>query len=258
MKGFYPSNENPVKSFFKNKGFYIILIACLFGVGILGYVTLKGLNSPPSDDEYLYNNSSNNFEDENDDDDDFFESLADASSKDSSSSSPSVSSPASQVNEKDEDDETVDVIAEKVNKLPLSYIRPIKNGTILKPFSLELEKVGALGDWRAHFGVDIASAKLTPVRAAADGEIVYVGNGEDGWGWTVEVKHADNIILRYRNLAPSIKVKEGDRVKQGDTIAAVGSTSIIEEDMEPHLHLEAMKKNDKGIFEHMDPFSFIK
>lgn len=242
VKGFYEKKENKVQSFFRGKGFYIVLIVCLFGVGVLGYVTLKGLNSPPND-EYLYNSKASNSSASldipvlNND----TGSKAKSQSSASSSSKKTVSG----------SDEAVDVLANDADKLPLTYKMPV-SGNILKPFTTEPVKSVTLGDWRAHYGTDIAAAKNTQVKAAASGTVEDVSYDEM-MGWKVVIKHADGIRTVYANLNPSVTVKKGAKVKVGKIIGSVGTTALEEEKDEPHLHLEVIKNGEQ-----IDPLSLIK
>ncbi|MCU0569717.1 MAG: LysM peptidoglycan-binding domain-containing protein [Oculatellaceae cyanobacterium Prado106] len=87
---------------------------------------------------------------------------------------------------------------------------------------------------RMHQGIDIAADVGTPIFAAADGVIEYSGWNSGGYGNLVEVRHADGSMTRYAHLDRSL-VKEGQRVKQGEQIAEMGSTGYS---TGPHLHFE--------------------
>ncbi|HWK70804.1 MAG TPA: peptidoglycan DD-metalloendopeptidase family protein [Burkholderiaceae bacterium] len=72
-------------------------------------------------------------------------------------------------------------------------------------------------------GVYIAGVSGSPVKAAAAGEVMYAGNGLRGYGNMLIVKHdADFLSVYAHNQA--LLAKEGARVKQGQTIATMGST----------------------------------
>lgn len=72
-------------------------------------------------------------------------------------------------------------------------------------------------------GVDIAGARSAPVRAAADGRVVYQGSGLRGYGQLIIIKHNDEFLSAYAHN-DRIYVKEGDAVKRGQKIADMGST----------------------------------
>lgn len=90
-------------------------------------------------------------------------------------------------------------------------------------------------------GLDIAGNAGDPVRAAADGEVVYSGNGLIGYGELVIVKHNANFLSAYGHNRKRL-VKEGDRVKAGQEIAEMGATSASRDE----LHFE-IRKNGKPV-----------
>jgi lipoprotein NlpD len=72
-------------------------------------------------------------------------------------------------------------------------------------------------------GLDIGGARGEPVRAAADGRVVYQGSGLRGYGQLIIVKHNDEFLSAYAHN-DRIHVKEGEAVKRGQRIADMGST----------------------------------
>ena len=88
-------------------------------------------------------------------------------------------------------------------------------------------------------GIDIAGASGAPVHAAADGQVVYSGNGLIGYGELIIVKHNAAFLSAYGHNRKRL-VKEGDRVKSGQTIAEMGSSSANRDE----LHFE-IRKNGK-------------
>lgn len=73
-------------------------------------------------------------------------------------------------------------------------------------------------------GVDISGKAGDPVRAAADGSVVYSGNGLIGYGELIIVKHNPAFLSAYGYNRKRL-VKEGDTVKAGQIIAEMGSSS---------------------------------
>ena len=96
-------------------------------------------------------------------------------------------------------------------------------------------------------GIDIAGKAGDPVRAAADGEVVYSGNGLIGYGELIIVKHSPALLSAYGHNRRRL-VQEGDKVKVGQQIAEMGSSSASR-DM---LHFE-IRKNGKPV----DPAAFL-
>ncbi|HEY4582987.1 MAG TPA: peptidoglycan DD-metalloendopeptidase family protein [Lysobacter sp.] len=70
-------------------------------------------------------------------------------------------------------------------------------------------------------GVDIAGREGAPVRAAADGTVVYSGAGLVGYGELVIIKHSDQWLSAYGHNRKRL-VNEGQLVKAGQTIAEMG------------------------------------
>jgi murein DD-endopeptidase MepM/ murein hydrolase activator NlpD len=88
---------------------------------------------------------------------------------------------------------------------------------------------------RAHRGVDYAAPIGTPVRAAGDGRVKFVGQ-QGGYGKVIEVSHAGGVLTVYGHLSRFAKgLSRGDRVRQGDVIGYVGMTGLA---TGPHLHYE--------------------
>ena len=112
------------------------------------------------------------------------------------------------------------------------------------------------GGKRAHKGVDIVSVLGEPVRAIADGWVVYAGvdapgkgarkvtldksgairkNSMGPGGLFVEIQHKDNLMSEYMHLLNYL-VQNGEWVKAGQIIGHVGDTGIRVN--APHLHLQ--------------------
>lgn len=86
-------------------------------------------------------------------------------------------------------------------------------------------------------GVNIAAERGTPVRAAENGVVAYVGNELRGFGNLVLLRHADGWITAYAHTEV-VLVKVGQTVKRGDVVASVGSSGGVDT---PQLHFEIRK-----------------
>ncbi len=73
-----------------------------------------------------------------------------------------------------------------------------------------------------HEGLDIIGIPGQPIIATASGTVVIAGPYQN-WGEVVELDHGKGLHSFYAHNA-SVKVKVGDRVKRGQTIALLGST----------------------------------
>ncbi|OOG49038.1 peptidoglycan DD-metalloendopeptidase family protein [Rhodanobacter sp. C01] len=80
-------------------------------------------------------------------------------------------------------------------------------------------------------GIEIAGKQGDPVRAAADGVVVYSGNGLVGYGELVIIKHNDSFLSAYGHNSKRL-VKEGQRVSAGQQIAEMGSTGASRIELE--------------------------
>jgi lipoprotein NlpD len=96
----------------------------------------------------------------------------------------------------------------------------------------------AAGD-QTRQGIDIAGKAGDPVRAAADGAVVYSGNGLIGYGELIIIKHNPSFLSAYGHNRKRL-VKEGDRVKAGQVVAEMGSSSASRDS----LHFE-IRRNGK-------------
>ncbi len=135
----------------------------------------------------------------------------------------------------------------------ITFIAPV-SGTVTTSHSMTIPVFSpTLEEWRIHTGIDIGCEEASSIFAAADGEVVEIGN-HPRFGYTVKVKHEGGITTIYSNLSSldNITVKVGDKVKQGDKIATVGDSAVFELAEEPHLHFEVLE-NDKQI----DPLSIL-
>lgn len=72
-------------------------------------------------------------------------------------------------------------------------------------------------------GIDIAGEKGQAVKAAAAGKVVYAGNPIPGYGNLVIIKHNDEFLSAYAHN-DTIKVREQQAVKSGQTIATLGNS----------------------------------
>ncbi|MDX2164401.1 MAG: peptidoglycan DD-metalloendopeptidase family protein [Gammaproteobacteria bacterium] len=72
-------------------------------------------------------------------------------------------------------------------------------------------------------GIDIAGNLGDPVRATAGGRVVYCGTGLRGYGLLIIIKHNTQYLSAYAHNSQAL-VKEGQLVKQNQTIAKMGSS----------------------------------
>lgn len=88
---------------------------------------------------------------------------------------------------------------------------------------------------KPHRGVDYAAATGTPVKAAGDGKISFVGK-QNGYGNVIIIDHGRGYQTLYAHLNGFARsAKRGAKVQQGRIIAYVGQTGWA---TGPHLHYE--------------------
>ncbi|RJG02233.1 M23 family metallopeptidase [Noviherbaspirillum sedimenti] len=115
---------------------------------------------------------------------------------------------------------------------------PLEFSRISSGFSMRKHPIS--GKWKAHKGVDFAAVTGTPIRAAADGVVQYVG-AQGGYGNVVEIKHWGNYSTAYAHMSRFASgIRKGMKINQGELIGYVGSTGWS---TGPHLHYEFRVSN---------------
>jgi murein DD-endopeptidase MepM/ murein hydrolase activator NlpD len=88
---------------------------------------------------------------------------------------------------------------------------------------------------RAHRGVDYAAPVGTPVRAAGEGRVRFVGQ-QGGYGNVIELEHGSGVVTVYGHLSRfAAKLRRGQQVQLAQVIGYVGKTGLA---TGPHLHYE--------------------
>ena len=113
---------------------------------------------------------------------------------------------------------------------------PIENGRYTSYFGYRINPI--TNKFSFHTGLDIAAPEGTKIRAVYGGKITKTG--EDGRaGKYIFITHDDGFMTFYCHCS-EILAEEGANIRQGETIARVGSTGWS---TGPHLHFE-VRKND--------------
>lgn len=86
-------------------------------------------------------------------------------------------------------------------------------------------------------GINIEAPEGAAIRAAENGQVIYVGNGVEGYGNLVLIRHPNGYVSAYAHLK-EISVQKGDVVNRGDNIGAAGMTGSVSR---PQLHFELRK-----------------
>lgn len=123
----------------------------------------------------------------------------------------------------------------------LPTLLPVE-GVLTSPFGKK-----GIGTEKAHWGIDIATQKGTPVRAAGAG-VVVLADWTPDLGYLVILSHGMGFYSYYGHCQ-RLLVEQGMEVKKGQTIALVGTSGISSA---PHLHFEIWKNNQP-----IDPETFV-
>ena len=101
---------------------------------------------------------------------------------------------------------------------------PPVNGTITEGYNIK-EK---------HFAVDIVVPKDAPIKATADGTVIFAEWTAET-GYIIIIAHREGLISAYKHNA-SLTKTQGELVKAGEVIATAGNTGELTTG--PHLHFE--------------------
>jgi len=139
---------------------------------------------------------------------------------------------------------------------PLPEFEYIRRKIFAWPIKADYRLTSGFG-WRVHpisgskafhTGIDIGASMRTPIYAAAEGVVVFSGNG-GSYGNMIILRHKNGLFTVYGHASKLI-AKKGKFVKRGQRIALVGSTGAS---TGAHLHFE-VKSSEK----HMNPHSALK
>lgn len=109
---------------------------------------------------------------------------------------------------------------------PGRFLWPV-DGQVVKRFG-----AGASGE--RNDGINIAVPLGTPIRAAADGTVAYVGDAITSMGGLVIIKHGEGWTSVYGH-ASRLLVQRGQAVRKGQTVALSGATGYADR---PEVHFE--------------------
>ena len=115
---------------------------------------------------------------------------------------------------------------------------PPVSGTLSQKFDPE----------KRHFAVDVVAKRDTPVKAAANGMVIFAEWTADT-GHVIILEHENGLISAYKHNG-SLNKSQGDIVRAGEVIAAVGNTGELTTG--PHLHFEIWQNGTP-----INPLDFI-
>jgi murein DD-endopeptidase MepM/ murein hydrolase activator NlpD len=125
-------------------------------------------------------------------------------------------------------------LANPLPRMGKSFRKPVE-GLVIGQF-------GPQRDGTVNEGLTISVPKGTPIKAAENGVVAYVGDELPGFGNLILIRHAEEFVTAYAH-ADEIMVKKCDVVKRGQTIGTAGVTGDANQ---PQLHFE-IRKNSKPV-----------
>lgn len=112
-----------------------------------------------------------------------------------------------------------------------------EKGRFIWPVDGRLISEFGMRNGEQHKGIDIKAEEGTPVKAADSGKVIYSGDGLNGYGNLIIIKHEGTYFTVYAHNRKNL-ASEGSLVEKGDVIAEVGETGKA---TTPHLHFEIRK-----------------
>jgi murein DD-endopeptidase MepM/ murein hydrolase activator NlpD len=149
--------------------------------------------------------------------------------------------------------------AEIVRHTPSILPLPPDQFVLTSPFGMRVSPFTRTSDF--HKGLDLSAPTGTPIFATADGVVTFSGryplSQSVAWwrfGNVVVVNHADRFVTIYAHC-DRIDVRAGQQVRQGQTVATVGSTGWS---TNSHLHYEVRSDLEvAGTYVPIDPRIYI-
>jgi murein DD-endopeptidase MepM/ murein hydrolase activator NlpD len=114
----------------------------------------------------------------------------------------------------------------------LPAIKPMEGYYSVNGFGMRIHPV--LRVYRMHEGLDIINDVGTKVYASGDGQVLYSGRTQGGYGTVIEISHGYGYSSLYAHLS-SVLVRPGQTVRRGELIGRSGRSGLVSG---PHLHYE--------------------
>ncbi len=118
---------------------------------------------------------------------------------------------------------------------PLGLAPPIRDARITSPYGWRIHPV--LHVRRFHKGVDFGAPVGTPIYAAGEGVVQYVG-WRGNYGRYIRIEHSEQVSTAYAHLGRfAARLKAGTHVRRGQVIGYVGASGLA---TGPHLYYEVL------------------
>lgn len=126
-----------------------------------------------------------------------------------------------------------------------TWITPCNYTRFSSPFGWRIHPI--YGDWRFHYGIDLAAPSGTPIYATRAGRVTRT-TYDSSSGYYVVLDHGDGFESKYLHMTHYI-VSPGQSVSAGQVIGYVGSTGAS---TGAHLHFSIMYNG-----QHVNPAKYI-
>jgi murein DD-endopeptidase MepM/ murein hydrolase activator NlpD len=117
-------------------------------------------------------------------------------------------------------------------------LKRMDDNLLLDGFKMDVPLIGKINKnfdvKTSHYGMDIAGAIGSPVKAVMDGTIIF-SDWSTETGNTIIIQHPNGILSVYKHNSSLFK-EIGDFVKKGEVIANLGNSGTLTSG--PHLHFE--------------------
>ena len=246
------NRSNPLVSFLRGKGFYLVLAGCILAAAACSFVAIRNMMTE-------LNENAGKTPQKGDAEWNLDIDLPDTPVEQKASSVPVPSTPApspavSSSGSSSAQSQPVPPSASPAPEKPVDapaqfYVRPVPGQTSLPYSGDELIYNETLGDWRTHNGADLAAAAGDEVKSVMAGTVSKAE--EDGnWGGVVEVD-CGGIVLRYAGLQLPVQVAAGDTLQAGQTLGLLGEVPC-ESAGGSHLHFEVLADG-----QYVDPAPYL-
>ncbi len=135
---------------------------------------------------------------------------------------------------------------ERLFFLDSAFRLPLAHSVLTSQYGMRVSPIS--GAWKFHNGIDMAAPVGTSVFACKSGTVLRILKNDPIYGNCITISHDGNLTSIYAHL-DTVAVKQGDRVRSGDSIGTVGVTGAT---TGPHLHFELRQNGDS-----VDPYSYI-
>ena len=165
------------------------------------------------------------------------DSIIDAAEKDISQLSLNRSREDSLLREKVDQEDKYSLFESATSRVNFVLFPPV-NGTISQSYDVSTK----------HYAVDLVVPKDTPVKATADGTVIFA-EWTSETGYVILLEHSEGLLSVYKHNT-SLTKEQGELVKAGEVIAISGNSGELSTG--PHLHFELWSNGYP-----VDPTTFI-